>query len=394
MRVLIAITRGDSIGGAQLYVRTLASRLQADQHDVLVVVGTVGTLTMLLEDDGIPVVACPSLRRQLHPLQDPKAVRDLGRIIQAFRPDIVSTHSSKAGVIGRLASLVSGVPCVFTAHGWAFADGVPQPGRALWRVVERLTAPLAARIICVSEFDRNLAIRNGIDATRLRTIHNGIPDDTIPLRGKRDPERPVRIAMVARFSPQKDQPSLLRAIQHLPQCELDLVGDGPLEDSVKVLAHRLDIQHRVHFHGYRPDVDQVLANADIFVLASHYEGFPLTTLEAMRAGLPTIVSDVGGAAEAMIPDVTGFVVPPGDHCALRSRIQQLTDDPGLMEEMGRSAQAAFKRSFTFERMYRETLAVYEDVLSGNANLPAPEHFRAVVALARQGRRLGRSIAWD
>ncbi|MGI8486461.1 MAG: glycosyltransferase family 4 protein [Thermomicrobiales bacterium] len=360
----MVITRGDSIGGAQLYVRDLAKRLQQDEHEVLVVTGTSVMLTRMLTAAEIPFTMCSCLQRQVHPLNDARAVRSLGRIIRAFKPDLLSAHSSKAGIIGRLAGKLNGVPCIFTAHGWPFAEGMPQPGRTIWRVIEQLSGPLAARIICVSTSDRQLALDCGFDPRRLVTIHNGIPDMPVPPRSPRDAGAPVRIAMVARFSPQKDHESLLRAIRDIPNCEVDFVGDGPLQESMTTLASRLGVRNRVRFHGYRSDVSSLLIESDLFVLASHYEGFPLTTLEAMRAGLPAIVSNAGGAGEAVIPGVSGYVVARGDVSALRGRIRTLVEHPNLRTAMGNAGRLLYLDSFTFERMYRSTLTVYEDIVLG------------------------------
>jgi hypothetical protein len=121
------------------------------------------------------VVECPSLQRAIDPRRDALATVALRREISRFAPELVSTHTSKSGTLGRLAC-VGGPPCLFTAHGWAFTEGVPNRQRRAYRAIERGLAPLAARIICVSEHDRRLGIAAGIRADRLVTIHNGMPD--------------------------------------------------------------------------------------------------------------------------------------------------------------------------------------------------------------------------
>jgi glycosyltransferase involved in cell wall biosynthesis len=400
MRVLLVITRGDSIGGAQLYLRELAQQLQNDQHEVLVVTGTAGKLNLLLAEDGVPTTMCGNLRRQIHPLHDVKAIRSLGRIIRAFKPDVVSAHSSKAGVIARIASKLNGVPCIFTAHGWAFAEGIPQPSRTLWQIIERVMAPLAAYIVCVSHKDQNLALQLGFDARRLVTIHNGIPERPSNPGVNRDPNLPVRIVMVARLSTQKDHASVIRAVQTISRCEVHFIGDGPLLESLQDEARILGIGHLVHFHGYRPDVSSFLDEADIFVLSSHYEGFPLTTLEAMRAGLPTIVSDVGGAGEAVVNGVTGFVVPSGDVEALRDRIQYLVDRPLLRSAMGQFGRQVYQNRFTFKRMYKSTERLYLDVANRKAAAPgrrSPGAFNARSARERhvtESQLLAPAATWQ
>lgn len=395
MRILMVITRGDSVGGAQLHALDLARRLRRDRHDVLVVMGTSGPLMAMLAEVGVRAVVCDSLRRQLAPIHEVAAVRGLGRIIRAFEPDLVTTHSSKAGMIGRMASRFAGVPCIFTAHGWSFADGIPQPSRTIWRGAEMLAAPLAARIICVSQADYDLGLRAGIAPKRLVMIHNGLRDEVPPARIERNGSAPVRIVMVARFAPQKDHPTLLHAIRSIPGCELDLIGDGPRLPAMRELASSLGIRNRVRFHGYRADVSCSLAEADLFVLASNYEGFPLTTLEAMRAGLPTIVSDAGGAAEAVAHGVTGYVVPPRDIGVLQGQLEAMVKDRDLRRSMGEAARARFLDEFTFERMYETTYGVYEQVAQSRhapgaprrSALPVPRPSCSGAALAVRGRDL-------
>ena len=364
-RIMFVVTRGDSIGGAQIHVRDLATHLTRDGHSVHVVTGIAGPLTEQLAVAGVPSTIVPGLLREIDPLRDAGAVRALVRVMRAERPELISTHSSKAGVIGRIAARVTGVPAIFTAHGWAFTDGVPEPKRTVYRLVERLHAPLARRIICVSEHDRAIGERAGIRATRLRVVHNGMPDITPELRAAPGRETPrPRAVMIARFDQQKDHATLLEALSRVPGLTLDLIGDGPGREAVEASVTRLRLCDRVQLLGQRPDVAERLADADLFVLSSRWEGFPRSTLEAMRAGLPVIVSRVGGAAEAVVEGETGFVVAPGDIATLADRLQRLRDDAALRGAMGAAGRARYEERFTFERMYAETSAVYAEALFG------------------------------
>jgi glycosyltransferase involved in cell wall biosynthesis len=168
----------------------------------------------------------------------------------------------------------------------------------------------------------------------------------------------MRIVMVARFEPQKDHRTLLEAFAPLENAHLDLVGSGPGEESVRALVAERGLADRVRFLGHRADVAEVLACSHVFALISNWEGFPRSTLEAMRAGLPTVVSAVGGAAEAIVEGSTGYVVPRGDAVTLRARLSLLAGDPTLRAQLGQAARRRYEDYFTFERMYRDTLAVY------------------------------------
>lgn len=362
MNILFVITRADSVGGAHVHVRDLGMRLRADGHDVRVVTGRRGHFSEALEAAEIPAIACDPLQRSVHPWRDAAAVRALRRIVRAFRPDLVSTHSSKAGIVGRLACAAGGPPCLFTAHGWAFTPGVPEPQRAMYRSVERVMAPLAARIVCVSEHDRRIAEAAGIRSARLVTIRNGMPDVVDSLRANPGGGDAVRIVMVARLAPQKDQALLLRALAAIEGARLDLIGEGPTMEGVRGLARELGMEHRVSFLGHQDGVAEILAGCHIFALASHWEGFPRSTLEAMRAGLPVIVSDVGGAAEAVEHGVTGYVVPPGDLAAMRERVAELVGNAERRRELGAAGRRRYEAEFTFERMFAQTVEVYRSLV--------------------------------
>ena len=369
MRLMYVITRGDSIGGAQVHVRDLATHCASLGHEISVVTGIAGPLTEQLRAAGIESQICPGMTREISPRQDLGTIRELAAIMRELRPDLISAHSSKAGIVGRLAARRAHVPAIFTAHGWAFTGGVPQRKRAIYRTIERATERLARRIICVSEHDRALGIRAGMNPELLITIHNGMPDIDPGLRA--DPGRggPLRLVMTARFDQQKDHETLFRALTTLPDVELDLIGDGPGRSATEALAAQLEIANRVHFLGQHLDVAQILAQAHVFVLSSRWEGFPRSTLEAMRAGLPVVVSRVGGAPEAVDDGRTGFVVEPGDREQLAERLRDLVHRPDLRREMGAVSRARYEADFTFATMFARTFAVYEQALGGSRQTP-------------------------
>jgi glycosyltransferase involved in cell wall biosynthesis len=195
------------------------------------------------------------------------------------------------------------------------------------------------------------------------TVHNGMPDVAPSLRA--DPARtPPRLVMVARFGAQKDHPTLLRALSGLRDhsWELDLVGDGPLASQTQALAASLGIRERVHFLGQRMDVDHILANAQIALLVTNWEGFPLSILEAMRANLPMVASAVGGVGESVNDGETGYLVPPRQVEPLRDRIRRLLTDPDLRVRLGARGRIVYEEHFALEQAVTKTLAVYEDVL--------------------------------
>ena len=238
MRIAYIVTTASPIGGAQIHVRDLAAAAAARGHQPAVLTGGNGVFIDDLHRLGIPVRVMRHLSVPIHPLEDLRALREIRGALTELRPDLIAAHSSKAGILGRLAGRSLKVPVVFTVHGWAFTPGVPPLHAAIYRQAERLVGPLASRIITVSEFDRRLGLAARIAGEdRLVTVHNGMPDMSSELLA--DPERiagqdgdggPIR---GTEGSPHA-VPSAGRAAT--PAWELDLIGDGPLMSETEALA--------------------------------------------------------------------------------------------------------------------------------------------------------------
>lgn len=361
MKLLYLLTVSEPLGGAQVHVRDLATALKQKKWSVIVLVGSEGLFTDQLKEKGIPYRIIRNLVRPINPLRDCLAVLEIRRAIKSEQPDVVSTHSSKAGWLGRLACSTMKVPVLFTAHGWAFTSGVPNPQRTIYKIAEKVIAPLSSRIITVSESDKALALNVGLSTSgRIDSIHNGMPDVGSELRAH-PIHNPPRLVMVARFVKQKDHGSLFRALHKLrgEPWTLDLIGDGPLRANYEALAKGLGLEDRVRFLGTRNDVPQLLHKSQIFILTSRWEGFPRSILEAMRAGMPVVASDVGGVKEAVIDGQTGYVVPRGDVNLLKERLRKLIQDPTLRKSMGDTGRKLYAERFTFDHMFEKTLPIYE-----------------------------------
>lgn len=372
MKITYVVTRADPIGGVQIHVKDLAFAAQAQGHKVTVLTGGRGPFVDALRAQGTPTVTLRNLIVPISPVRDPLALREIYGLVKGLRPDLLALHSAKAGVLGRVVGKWLGIPAVLTAHGWTFTPGFPEAQAAVYRRVERLAGPLTSKIIAVSEFDRRLALEAEIvPADRIVTVHNGIPD--VPLTLRADPGRvPPRLVMVARLGAQKDHPTLLRALASLGDRPwgLDLIGEGPLLGEMQALAATLGIADRVRFLGQRLDVDRLLAEAQVGLLVTNWEGFPLSNLEIMRAGLPLVATSVGGTEEAVEDGATGYLVRRGDADMLRDRIARLLTDPALRTRMGAAGRARFEQHFTLDRMVAKTLSVYGDVVARFSS-PAP-----------------------
>ncbi|MGI5880027.1 MAG: glycosyltransferase family 4 protein [Syntrophomonadaceae bacterium] len=364
LHILFIITQGIR-GGAQNHVRDVARHLYSAGYDVQVAVGVEGPLIDELESSGIVVHHIPALVREISPVKDFKAYLELTGLVKRIQPDLITTHSSKAGILGRLVCRRQNIPNVFTAHGWAFTEGISELKRWVYTFVERSAAKWTDRIICVSEYDRKLALDYSVAAeAKLIAVHNGIPLLEDVDLARPDKGDVVNIIMVARFSEQKDHGLLLEAVPNInsrQRFRVQLVGDGEKFDEMMTRAQQMGLEN-VEFLGNRSDVASLLSQAHIFVLTSNWEGFPLTILEAMQAGLPVVASDVGGVREAVTEGTTGYLIPRGDVQTLTSRLQYLINEPGIRAQMGINARRIFEENFTLDKMMHETIAVYEKVL--------------------------------
>jgi glycosyltransferase involved in cell wall biosynthesis len=355
-------------GGAQVHVADLL-RGFSGKHEIALGAGTDGYLCDVARELGIPFFPIPHLVHPMKPWKDARAVHEVLRAMKQWKPDLIHGHTSKAGMVARIAGCVSSTPTVFTAHTWSFSACFSWQQQAISVPLERIAAATNCRIIAVSEANRDLAVRHRIaQAEKLVTVWNGIEDT--PLRAQPGAGECPRIVMVARFAMQKDQALLIRALRSIRHdYQLDLVGDGPLRSAAEAEARASGA--RVNFLGERTDVAELLANAHIFVLASKWEGLPLSILEAMRAGLPVVASDVGGVAEAVTDGESGYLVPVGHEEKLRHRLQQLIADPERRAYMGVHGRRRYERDFTLPHMLGRTNAVYQSALHNRSLDLAP-----------------------
>jgi glycosyltransferase involved in cell wall biosynthesis len=360
IKVVHLITRLDSIGGAQIHVLDLARYWIRTGADIQIWGGC--TPANQFVKIGCKIVVIPHLVRDLNLIKDIRALYALLEKLFQQRPDILILHSSKAGVLGRLAAHIAGIPVVFTAHGWSFAPGVPQPRRFFSWLFEFLAAQWEDKIITVSYFDRALGLKFGVgNPQSTLAIHNGVEDISAKYLAAECSE--ISLIMVARHSPQKDYATLLSALVGLEvRFNVKLVGDGPLIGETIERIDRLGLGHIIEVLGARSDVAELLSKASIMVLATNWEGLPRSIIEGLRAGLPIVATDVGGNSELVIQGHNGFLVPRGDVTALRASLRQLMISPETRISMGKNSRQMFKSQFRCELLFDRTIRTVESVV--------------------------------
>ena len=376
LKIAQLITGSEFTGGAETHLRDLVTGIQSLGHHCTVLVGPPDNQFLSgLRRSGIPVRILSSLRKPLHPLRDPAALLEIVRELAVLKPDLVAVHTAKAGFLGRVAAAMLGLPCVCTPHGCSIVDRKSGRINRLFLALEYVAGRLGATTIAVCRDEQRLIVESRIvQRGNVKTVYNGIPDFAVPAKPGGEP---VVLTMVARFDAPKDHATLLRAASNLVQHQwtLRLAGSGPLLASAKELAIRLGLEKRVEFLGECSDVSGLLSGSHIFVLMSRSEAFPISILEAMRAGLPVVASDVGGISEVVEDGETGFLIPSGDHDTLSDRLALLLDSPGLRSALGNNARKRYVTHFTAEMMVAKTLDVYADVVKPRTETLADADYR-------------------
>ncbi len=377
------------LGGAQHNTLFTVGHLDRTKFRPVLMTGEVG----LLDTDakamaGVEFHQVPVMAREIRPWNDLRAVVAMTTLLRKIKPDIVHTHSSKAGILGRLAARLAGVPVIIhSIHGYGFTRFQPSLQRRLLIAAERMAARVTTRFFSVSEANRRLGldlalfraeqcrvVRSGVDLARIRNVRID------PHRKKRelglDPDRPV-IGMVGPLKPQKAPLDFVLTAARIhrirPDVQFLLVGDGELRRKVEQTVDELGIRSAFHLAGWRRDVPEILRALDLFMLTSLWEGLPRVYLEAVASGVPVVGTQVDGAAEVILNDVNGYLVPPGDVEGLADRALRLLSQPMVaarMRQEGDTLTAEFDIHEMVRLQEREYIRLLAEHAKGIALSPA------------------------
>lgn len=358
MRVLFAITRGE-IGGAQEHVRILARGLIERGHDVGIVVEAPSALADDLAAVNASVLPWSSIARNIDPLADVRARRELRRAVQRFDPQILHLHSAKAGVLGR--GLVRDGATVYTNHHAPYGPARQWSHRVVARPAEQLSLRWLDGIISVGARDMPL-IRKLAPRVPLRLIRNAVPFDGEPA----SPADPVPVALwVARMRRPKDPLQAVEAWEHVvrarPDARLVMCGEGPLAQALEERIRSSAAREHIDYLGRVPDLREVQRTASLFLLATAVEGgITMATLEAMTHGLVPVVSDAG---DAWLHDVhrMGVVVPRRSPRAMAAAVVDLLDRPIELSAMRRRAIDYSRAGWSTDDMVDSTIDFYDHV---------------------------------
>lgn len=283
---------------------------------------------------------------------------------------LIHTHTTRTAMIGRIASLVAGVPMVHHVHSPTARDTEQALRNRVNAAVERISLLGVARLIPVSRSLEQYLLDAGWDAARIRMVPNGVPSSAEPLPARPMPAGEWTIGTVALFRPRKGIEILIEAIAALRARErrVRLQAIGPFETAayetqVRELALRLGVGDAVRWTGFTSNVGEALAALDVFVLPSLYgEGMPMVVLEAMAAGVPVIGTQVEGIPEVVEDGRTGLLAPPGDAAALARRIEELMDGRHDWQALRTAARERQAQHYSDASMAAGVAAVYREVL--------------------------------
>lgn len=361
MRILIGMTRSDTIAsGSFKHIVQIGERFRKEGITVAYVIGKSGPATQYLKSRDFKVYEMQRLERDLNVMKDLLSLLQLIWIIFRFRPGLCSWHTAKIGALGRIASLLTLRKSYYVPHGIPFYRSEFNKGHEKYRKLERLLGILPGTIIGVCNYDTQQYLELGVAKRKTLTIHNGMRTvQERELTAKHDGR--VRFVTAARFEDQKDYATLAKAVhqlaQHSSEFELHIYGDGRREQEVRALF--ADVKGaKIHFAGVIEDLTTALVKNDVFLLSSHWEGLPRTIIEAMSCSMPVIATDVGGVAELIEHERTGYLVPPGGADQLCQSMRVYMDDPARIAEHGRTSYRKFKTEFTLEKMLTHYITEY------------------------------------
>jgi glycosyltransferase involved in cell wall biosynthesis len=370
-----------NIGGPSVHVILLTAGLTARGYRTRLVVGQEstqeGNLLDLAAEKGVPCERLDALGREIRVISDIRALFGLYRVIRDFQPSVVHTHAAKAGLLGRVAARLAGVPVVVhTYHGHVLRGYFGPVKTAVFRGLEALLSHLSDALIAVSEAVKQDLVALGVArAEHIRVIALGLDLERFTLELPRGvlraapgvaAEAPL-VGMVGRLVPIKDVPTFLRAAALVraarPDARFALVGDGLERAALEREAARLGLSETLSFHGWRRDMEAVYGDLDVVVNSSRNEGTPVALIEALASGRPVVATRVGGTADLLGGGDFGCLVPPEDPQALALAILGVLEEPQAARARALRGRAHVLERHGADRLVRDIDGLYRELLS-------------------------------
>jgi glycosyltransferase involved in cell wall biosynthesis len=368
-----------NIGGPAIHVTSLAARLPVDRFETRLFVGDVSPgeaeMVDVVAAEKVVPVKVPGFRRAIDGPHDLYALAGLVAEFRRFRPHIVHTHTAKGGALGRIAARLCGTPIiVHTFHGHIFEGYFSKPVTELFLSIERGLSLLTDAVVTISPrqyaditerfhvapVHKTHVVPLGLDLTRFNevSLHRGALRAELKIG-----DRPI-VSIIGRLTPIKDHALLFRAVRELPEVHLCVVGGGECEASLRALAGDLGIAQRVHFTGFRNDLERILADTDVVALSSANDGTPVALIEALAAGCSVVAVDVGGVPDVLEDGRWGRLVPSRTPAAFSEALRDALDEHRRrFPETIAAAQRYAQSKYGIERLVRDHVSLYESLLA-------------------------------
>jgi glycosyltransferase involved in cell wall biosynthesis len=391
IKILHVITRLIP-GGAADIALTLCRGLKERGFQVSLAGDLEEKLSEEVYKTGVPFYPIPEFKREISPLNDLKALIKLYRLISKGQYQVVHTHTSKAGILGRLAARLACVPAiVHTPHGSIFHPTFfSPPAQWVFTVVEKMAAQWADKIIAICQSEIEDFLNRRIAPGEKYTIIRGAIDPDKFKRTKIDvakkkrelglPEDSFTIGMIARLDYEKGHLTALEAFQkvqkEIPKALLLIVGKGGLEGTIREKINHMGLEASVIMTGYRSDIPEITRLLDVSLHPSLWDCSPRAILEAMLCGVPVIATAVGGIPEIVKDGETGLLVPPGDAEALAHSILRLRREEGLRERLTHGVVERVQEFFDTTQIIDKTINLYLGLLTQKGFLRETQHVYA------------------
>lgn len=365
------------VGGAQDNTLITVERLDRRKYDVTLVCSSDGAwVRRALQIQGLHLIFVDELTRKIRALYDFVAFWRIFKIIRSGRYTIVHTHSSKPGVLGRVAARLAGVPVVVhTIHGFPFHDYMHPLVRGAYILIERFVSRLTDKLVTVSKLNLEKAVELKLGPrAKFANVYSGIDfskfDVQVDVSAKKQELGIMNgekiVGMVGRFSQQKAPLDFIKAVAEVLRRRNDvrfvLVGDGELKQQMYELAEKLNVDSRLLFLGFREDVPELLQVLDVFVLTSLWEGLGRSLTEAMYTGRPVVATRVEGVPELVQDGKTGILVEPRNVQAIAEGIIKLLEDEHQARKLGCAARQRINEDFEADRMVRQLERLYNQLI--------------------------------
>lgn len=382
IKVVNIVTRLN-IGGPAVHVSLLTQQLGLPEFTSSLVAGQLaageGDMAYYATDHGVTPIMIPTLCREVAPLNDLMSVVALFRLLRRERPQIVHTHTAKAGFTGRIAARLARVPIIIhTVHGHVLEGYFGRLKSYCFLLLERGCARLTTRLLAVSEAIRQDLIAYRIaPAERIQTMELGLELDVWAQAGRRNGALRRHLGLgsnvpllgfCGRLVAIKNPSLLLAAFERVQSvhrtAHLCLIGDGDLRASLEAEVAERGLR-QVHFLGWQQSLPDLIADLDLLVLTSNNEGTPVAIIEAAAAGVPAVATQVGGVPDVIVDGETGWLVPPHDEQALAAALLEALTEPTELERRGQQAQERVLARFSVDRLRRDITQLYRELLGGD-----------------------------